>query len=86
MEADEAHHPQKELFKIKIQQMLTACKAKQQTLEKLPETFIAFLKERGVDQKELTTTIPRYVRSKPQANLSTQQLAEQLHITKEEIV
>ena len=51
--------------------MLEKCKVKEQSLDQLPEVFIDFLKERGLDQKELTITIPRYVRVKPELKITT---------------
>ena len=61
-----------EIIKVEIRQMLEKCKIKEQSLDQLPEVFMDFLKERGLDQGELTITIPRYIRVKPEVKITTE--------------
>lgn len=86
MEALHHHHLHTDLFKTQVKQMLSHSKAKTPSLDHLPPTFLEFLKERGVNELELTVPIPRYVRVKPHINISTEELAAKLKITMDEIV
>jgi hypothetical protein len=45
--------------------MLKYCQVKPQNIEQLPESFLEFMKDRGLSVEELTIAIPRYIRVKP---------------------
>ena len=44
------------------------------------------MKERGLDIKELSVPIPRYVRAKPTHKVSTKQLADDLGVSVDNLV
>ncbi len=62
---------------------MARCKIKTQSIEQLPSSFHQFMSTRGINIQELTIPIPRYVRVRPNTQITSELIAEDIGISLE---